>query len=108
MTNIENVPTEYVTATSAPMDGHWDRPEMAFRVLSWVERGAKDTEAPAYLSGFSIERQEAFADLVRNGLLIERAYVGGENDGLRTVQITALGWERLRAAWEAAALIVVG
>ncbi|MFA7264712.1 MAG: hypothetical protein WC054_00070 [Candidatus Nanopelagicales bacterium] len=106
MTNTENVPANYVV-TSQTEDGHWDHPAMAFRYLSWLERVSKGAETPADLSGFSVERQEGMADLVRNGLVEERKYTG-ELDGLTTLKITELGMHRLNQAWEAAALLVVG
>lgn len=94
MTNTENV-----TTTAATYDNHFDQPEMAFRVLSWLERKFGWAERRAVLSVFSTARQESVADLVRNGLVIERTYVGGSKDGLVTLQISPEGRERLQTAW---------
>lgn len=95
----------YVTTVPA-MDGQWAHPTQAYRFLTFVadHQAAHDFN----ISGYSVTRQEGVADLVRNGLVEERLYTGGLNDGRRTLRLTELGVARLNAAREAAALIVIG
>lgn len=97
-----------VVDTPANPDGIYADPSQAFRFLNWV---ASDPVRQAFslnLAKFSAPRQQGVADLVRNGLVSERRWVGGECDGRTTYRLTALGEERLAAAREAAALVVVG
>ncbi len=47
-------------------------------------------------------------DLVNHGLVSERVWTGGANDGRVTYRLTELGEARLQAARDAAALVVVG
>lgn len=101
MTNTENV-----TITAATYDGVFKHPEMAFRVLSWLERAIGWDERGADLSGYSTKRQESMADLVRAGLVVERTYTGGDKDGLVTLQISAEGRERLQTSWLLAGQVI--
>lgn len=96
----------YVETVPA-MDGHYDQPEGAYRYLNWLNTHQSKAARGVDLDGFSIERQQGINDLIRNGLVCERLGTG-INDGLRTLVITELGYERLEAAWAVAALTVIG
>lgn len=76
-----------------------------YRYLAWVE--AKAARAfHADLTGFSPERVAGIAALVDNGLVSERRWTGGLQDGRVTYRLTPTGDLALHAAWAEADQVV--
>lgn len=103
-----------VPATAAFLDtpvdpeAGWTQPSWAYRALNWLAGSKVQSAYSVNIAAFSPERQAAVRDLVNAGLVSERRWVGGAQDGRTTYRLTSLGAERLAAAREAAALVVLG
>ena len=77
-----------------------------YRYLNWVND--VQTKYSINLDNFSAERQAGVAVLVDHGLVSERRYVGGFQDGRRTFRLTPEGKTVLALAWSAANEVVTG
>jgi hypothetical protein len=99
MTNIE--------FTDTPVTFTLSLAEVAtpYRFLNWVASVASQAFS-ADLSGFSAERVAAIAALVDHGLVSERRWVGGEQDGRVTYRVTPLGDAALHQAWAEADAVI--
>jgi hypothetical protein len=114
MTNIENTPEatdnfDHVEFVDAVPSFTTDLTVIAtpYRYLNWVASVAAKAYS-ADLSGFSVERRTAILVFVDHGLVTERRWVSGEQDGRVTYRLTEAGQARLEAAWAAADLVVLG
>lgn len=77
-----------------------------YRYLNWVAA----IQHKAYSVGleeFSPERQAAIAALVDHGLISERRWTGGEEDGRVTYRVTEVGQAALEEAWSVADAVIV-
>jgi hypothetical protein len=76
-----------------------------YRYLNWINK--VQTAYSISMDGFSTARREGVAVLVDHGLVSERRYVGGEQDGRHTFRVTPAGKIVLEIAWAAANEVVV-
>lgn len=111
MTNSENTsspePTDAVEFVDTPATHKLSLADVVtpYRYLAWVE--AKASRAfHADLTGFSPERVAGIAALVDNGLVSERRWIGGVQDGRVTYRVTPVGDLALHAAWAEADQVV--
>jgi hypothetical protein len=76
-----------------------------YRYLNWISTvQGKFYNMP--LDEFSAERQAAIAALIDNGLVSERRWTGGEEDGRVIYSVTPLGDAALHQAWNEADAVI--
>jgi hypothetical protein len=107
MTNIENTPSPAAEFTDTDVTFQLSLAEVTtpYRYLNWVASVASQAFS-ADLTGFSAERQATIAALVDNGLVSERRWVTGEQDGRVTYRVTPLGEVALNQAWAEADQVI--